>query len=278
MGDFIVAVPVSGYSGWRFLERTAERQKQTFESSPQIRRDLEYFRTNIAKATTAEALVADRGLLKVALGAFGLDDDIDKKAYVLKVLAEGTESDKAFANRIVDKRYRAMAEAFGYGNLGGANSAKPGFAHNIAERYKTRQFEVAIGEADPSMRLAMGLSRQLPELLNSSASDSSVWFQILGNPPLRTVFETAYGLPRSFGSLDVDKQRDILRARTDRFLGDSSAQVFGDPANIEKLLQRYFLRKQLAEGPAAGVPGSAALSLLTNAAGSMAGLFQSRLL
>ncbi len=277
MSDFVATIPVSGYPGWRFLERTVERQKQAFDNSAQIRRDLEYFRTNITKATTAEALVSDQRLLRVALGAFGLGDDINKKAYVLKVLAEGTETDKAFANRIVDKRYRAMAEAFGYGNLSGANTLKSGFAQDIAERYKTQQFEVAIGDADPSMRLAMGLSRQLPELLNSSVSDSSAWFQILGNPPLRAVFEMAYGLPRSFGSLDVDKQRDILRARTDRFLDDSSARVFNDPANIEKLLQRYFLRKQLAEGPAAGVPGSAALSLLTNAAGSMAGLFQSRL-
>ncbi len=277
MSDFIATIPVSGYAGWRFLERTVERQQRAFDNSAQVKRDLEYFNANIANATTAENLVADRRLLRVALGAFGLDDDISKKAYVLKVLSEGTEAKQAFANRLVDKRYRAFAEAFGYGNRLGAKVKDAGFAQTISERYRIRQFEVAIGEADQSMRLAMGFSRQIPELLNSATTDSSAWFQILGNPPLRAVFETAYGLPRSFGALDVDRQREILRDKTNRLTGDPAAQGFRDPANVEKLLQRFFLRKQMAEGPSAGVRGSAALSLLTNAAGSMASLFQSRL-
>ena len=40
---------------------------------------------------SAADLVADRRLLKVALGAFGLEGEIDKKAFIRKVLEEGTD-------------------------------------------------------------------------------------------------------------------------------------------------------------------------------------------
>ncbi len=80
MIGFQPIVPQTGYVGWRFLERTTETQRVAFEKSPELLRDLEYFKENISKATTAEDLVNDRRLLRVALGAFGLEDDLGKRA------------------------------------------------------------------------------------------------------------------------------------------------------------------------------------------------------
>ncbi len=47
-----------------------------------------YFEANIGKVETAADLVGDRRLLKVALGAFGMDGEIDKRAFLRKVLEE----------------------------------------------------------------------------------------------------------------------------------------------------------------------------------------------
>ena len=70
-------VPLTGYVGWRFLQNTLERQQETFNQSSQVQRDTTYFRENIGKIQTAEELVNDRRLLSVALGAYGLDEDIN---------------------------------------------------------------------------------------------------------------------------------------------------------------------------------------------------------
>ncbi len=66
-----------------------EAQRNAFRSDPTMTRATETFREKIGTIKTAEALVADRQLLDVALTAFGLEDDINAKAFIEKVLAEG---------------------------------------------------------------------------------------------------------------------------------------------------------------------------------------------
>ena len=70
-------LPTGGLVGWRYLVRTEASQSELVRRSPDISRESAHFRDRIANIETAADLVADRQLLKVALGAFGLDDDID---------------------------------------------------------------------------------------------------------------------------------------------------------------------------------------------------------
>jgi len=97
---FQPVVPLSGYAGFAFLERTLETQQQAFNSSASIQRDTEYFLENIEKVETAEALVNDRRLFTVALGAFGLSDDINNKFFLQKVLEDGTLDPDALSNKL----------------------------------------------------------------------------------------------------------------------------------------------------------------------------------
>ena len=277
MIGFQPVVSQQGYEGWRFLERTIEPQKAAFEKSPEILRDLEYFKLNVHKATSAQDLVNDRRLLKVALGAFGLGEDLDKRAYVLKALVEGTDDEKSFANRMVDSRYREFSRAFGYGNLLGAQVVHSEFSERVMSQYKGRQFEVAVGEGNQSMRLALTFVREIASFANSEKADTSAWFEVMGNSPIRQVFEASFGLPKSFGSLDVDKQREMLREKSGKMFGDSSLSAFRDPANVNKLLKMFFFHQQLAENSGLSAPGVVALTLLKSSANGMAQFFQSRL-
>src|SRR5690606_39015084 len=93
--SFQPTIPMGGLAGWRFLERTAAAQRAAFERGPELARDIAYFQERIAAVGSAEELVADRRLLKVALGAFGLEDEIDKKAFVRKVLEGGTDDPRS---------------------------------------------------------------------------------------------------------------------------------------------------------------------------------------
>ena len=87
---FQPATGLGGYAGWTVLQRTLGAQTKTFETQPEVAREEAYFRQKIGQIKTAEALVADRRLLKVSLEAFGLGSDLDNRAFVQKVLAEGT--------------------------------------------------------------------------------------------------------------------------------------------------------------------------------------------
>jgi len=128
-------IPLTGYTGWRFLQRTMENQKTAFENDPTIQRATEYFKENISKVSTAEDLVSDRRMLSVALGAFGLDDDIDNKFFVQKILEEGTLDDGALANLLSDSRYADFSRTFGFGDFPIPNTVLSDFSDLMVERY-----------------------------------------------------------------------------------------------------------------------------------------------
>ena len=74
--SFQPIIPMSGLGGWAFLNATRNSQTKAFEQSPAISRDTDYFEARIGDIDSAEALVSDRRLLRVALGAFGLQDQM----------------------------------------------------------------------------------------------------------------------------------------------------------------------------------------------------------
>lgn len=263
--SYTPVVPLSGLAGWRFLQRTESAQKAAFDKSADVEKDVAYFTDNIGDIKSAADLVANRRLLKVALGAFGLSDKIDAKAFIRKALEEGTEADDAFANRLSDTTYAKMAKAFGFGNKAGAQTAVAGFAAEITAAYKTNAFQTAVGEVNDTMRLAMNFRDQIADL---AAGDGKSWYTVLASKPLRAVFEGAYGLPKSFVNIDIDKQRDILAAQTEKLFGEDTLAAFQDPAAVEKVLNRFLARAQLDEGVSPSSRGAAALSLLQSNTGS----------
>lgn len=268
------SVPISGIAGWRFMQRTQETQQAAFAASPALDRELTYFKENISKIESAEDLVNDFTLFKVALGAFGLEESIADKFFLKKVLEEGSEEDDAFAMKLTDTSYRELAEAFGFGNAGGSRVAESDFAQKITEAYEVRQFEKAVGDSDSSMRLALNLEREIGKYADSDFPETVGWFQIMANEPLREVIETAYGLPASIGTLDIDRQREIFQEATERVFGSISLDVFQDPENVDKLLRNFFAQEQINNGPGPLTKGMSALTLMENAVTAAASFAQ----
>ncbi|MEO1136895.1 MAG: DUF1217 domain-containing protein [Pseudomonadota bacterium] len=273
---FSPAIPLGGYLGWRVFENSADRQFEIFKNTPAVERNLEYFRENIAGATTAETLVKDRQLLTVALGAYGLEEEINKRAFIQKILEDGTDISTSFANRLNDPRWRSFARDFGYGNFTGPRVGTELFKERTANNYLERAFEARVGEVNTDMRLAMNFRREIAVIAESASVDTAGWFQIMGQPPLRAVMEAALGLPASIGQTDIDKQRDLFERKAEQFFGGRTPAVFKDPVKVEDALRRFFLQSEIQNGPTASTPGSAALSILTG--GSAANLFVSNTL
>jgi hypothetical protein len=259
---FTPVVPFGGYSGWSFLSRTMAAQKSAFVADATLQRDEAYFRENIGKADTAEKLVADRRLLSVALSAFGLDADIDSKFFVKKILEDGTLKTGALANKLADKRYLEFSKAFGFGDFPIANTQKSDFPDKILAAFEARKFETAVGEQDEDMRLALNAKRELGVLANRSLSENGKWYTALGSAPLRSVLQTALGLPSSFASIDIDKQLGILKDYSEKYLGSPDVSQFADPEKVEKLVRLFLVRSQAQTG---ATTQSAALTLLQQA-------------
>lgn len=258
---FQPVVPLSGYGGWRFLNRTIEAQKETFAESGSIQRQMDYFRDNIGSIKTAEDLVNDRQLLNVALDAFGLSEDINAKAFIQKVLDDGTLDTSALSNKLSDKRYAALSKAFGFGDFDTPRTQLSYFADEVLEKFVDRSFEVAVGTVDNDMRLALNLSDALTEIADNASSNRAQWFGVMGNTAVRAVFDGALGLPDSFGSLDIDKQLETYLDRSERVFGTDTVADFSDPDLQEQLIRTYLIRASIGQiDPTTS--GAVALSLL----------------
>jgi hypothetical protein len=269
--SYTPAIPLGGYAGWAFLTRTRAAQMEAFVASPTLQRDEAYFRDRIGGISTAEDLVADRRLLSVALGAFGLESDIANKYFIRKVLEDGTLDPDALANKLADKRYLEFSKAFGFGDYTTPRTKLSDFADTILEGYRTRSFEAAVGEQSDQMRLALNAQRELATLAGRSLTDDARWFSVMGSAPLREVFQTALGLPSAFAAIDLDQQLATFRDRAESVLGSSEISMFSDPGKIEELIRVFVVRAEAQSNSTVYSAQSTALTLLQSA-GARGGL------
>jgi hypothetical protein len=259
---FSPTLPFAGYSGWTFLKRTMPTQRAAFDASAGQMRNEDYFRKNIGKITSAEELVADRRLLQVALGAYGLESDINNKYFIKKVLADGTLKEGTLANRLSNKQYEKMSAAFGFGDFSTPRNKLSDFADKTMALFKERQFESAVGEQNGDYRIALNAERELPALALKSGSEDTLWYTVLGNIPLRRVFERALGLPSSFGTIDLDQQLSTMKSRLEKRFGTDSVRQFSDPEKVESLIRRFLVQSDITNASAQTSRASAALELL----------------
>ncbi|QFT58360.1 hypothetical protein FIU94_05930 [Sulfitobacter sp. THAF37] len=259
---FQPVVPISGLAGWRFLQRTYDTQFDTFSKGATLQRDAEYFRENIGQVRTAEDLTSDRRLMTVALSAFGLQDDVDNRYFIRKVLEEGVTNEDALANRFSDPRYRELSEAFGFGPGEYLKTGEVDFAEAIITRHLTNSFEVAAGEQDASMRVALYAQRELAELAGGDMSNDAKWFTVMGDPPMRQLFETAFNLPAALGQIDIDQQLQVFKDAAKSVLGSDDLSLFTAPEARDDLITKFVVRDQIRSFSAGMSGTSIALTLL----------------
>ncbi|WP_424974826.1 DUF1217 domain-containing protein [Dinoroseobacter sp. S124A] len=259
---FQPVVPTGGVVGWNFLNRTMEAQRAAFTQTESYQRDEDYFRANIGGIRSAEELVEDRRLLSFALDAFGLGDDIGNKYFIQKVLEDGTEDAAALSNRLSDKRYKEFSDAFGFGAGQFPRNQLSFFSDEIVAKNEDSLFEEAVGNVDGDLRIALNLRRELSEIATDDMSETAKFYTVLGNPPLRTAFETAFRLPSAFATLDIDKQVETLQDRVESSFGAATISQFSDDDLTERLVQQFLVQSDIQSFEATSSPAAIALALL----------------
>lgn len=251
-----ITVGLTGLAGWRVLQRMEARQVEATAKDPVVQRATAYFQENLTAATSAEDLVSDYKMLQVALGAFGLEDDASGKAFIRKVLESDLGDSASLANRLGDKRYLKLAQAF----QDRSDAAKASQA--ITEAYVQNQFEQRVGEGDESYRLALNARDEVTAFAARTSSDKTMWYEVLGNESLRTVFEGAFGMTSSVANLSIDRQLELFMSASERVLGSSSFSEIAADATLDKLITRYLALSQI-QGSTTSNRYTAALTLLS---------------
>ena len=260
--SFKVSLVGNGISAWRFLKATHQQQRDAFAASAQVTRATERFAAKAGSFAKPEDVMADRIVRQVALQSFGLQDDIDNIYFMTKILDDGTSNRDALANRLADSRYRDFSAAFGFGEVLPPRVQEPGFTDRIVSRYIDQGFELAVGQTDDALRQALNFDRMLPQIAKTTSSNDAAWFKIMGTPNLRNVVETALGLPKAFGRIDLDQQLESLKDLSrKRFGSDEMRDIASGPIR-EKAINLFLLRQQVSRGFASS-SNAIALQLLS---------------
>lgn len=238
----------TGLVAWRNLQRTLPSQMEVFSNSAEQKRLTTHFEQKAGSLKSAEDVVADRQILSVALGAYGLQDDLSNRFFVKRILAEGASDADSLANRMSDSRYKNLATDFAFDGLGSFVGLLPSAAEEMIHNYRAQSFAVLVGETRPNLRLALNAETEFQKLADLDVSEDAKWFLVMGNPPLRSVLETALGLPASFGQLDIDKQLEVFRDKSLSTFGVGEIDELASHGLSSDVIDRFLLRDQLKQG------------------------------
>jgi len=249
------------YPIFQALQQTRDRQFAAFERDPLVSREAAYFMERAGQVKSVEEFLADRRLLAVALSAFGMDEEINYLGRIKKVLSESVADKDALANKLIDPRFKEIAEAFKFAELGTFNLGLSAFRRDIVAKYKTNEFEKFLGEQNPALREVEYFRRKVGEVENT--------YDILGDKVLRSVVTFGLQLPVEIALQSVEKQKALIDARVD-------IEDFKDPEFVEKFAARYLILKDseatqqgFAFGAGSTVPNAFAVTLLQSAGGSL---------
>jgi len=256
-----------GLAGWSFLQSSLESQEATFASSSDIKRSRDALSEALSEPFSLDDLMSDRQVLRPVLQAFGLESEIDKGAFIRRIIEDGPDDTNGFARRLNNPDFIALSRTFAAdedGLIRISNSQK----EEIVTNFQREAFEVAVGDQEPDLRLALNFDKTVREFAADSATDNAFWFRVIGNAPLYEIFDSAFILPDGFLNLDIDRQAEKLQERAEQILGDDPVGQLTTDEGVETLTRKFLLQRQLENGPDGFSSGSIALSLLGGGLGS----------
>lgn len=228
------------------LDRTARQQP--------VARAGEQYLSEVSKVETVDDFLSNDKVYRYAMKAFGLEDMTYAKAFMRKVLTEGIDDPKSFANSLSDQRYKDFAETFNFARYGETALAFDRAQQGVVDKYVRQTLEEDTGTQSKGARLALYFERNAP--------DVSSYYSILADPALLKVVQVAFSIPSETGAMDIDKQASLFKSKFE--LADLQ-----DPARLQKLLTRFTGLYDVSEG--AIQTASPALSLFAGSSATIDG-------
>jgi len=210
---------INTYVGYQLIVKDLGKSIERVQSEPMVKRETEYYLENITKVKTIKDFVADSRLFNYAMKAHGLEDMAYAKAFMVKALEGGIDSNDSFANKMTDPKYREFVDTFNFARYGDTATIFTKAQQGTVDKYLRQTLEQNAGSDNEGVRLALYFDRKASSIDNA--------FEILADPALTKVVYTALGLPPTFQSANIDKQAKLIAERID-FADFKDADLTGE--------------------------------------------------
>ncbi|MGO4527396.1 DUF1217 domain-containing protein [Microvirga sp. 2MCAF35] len=215
---------ISTMTRYQMLQTNPVLTKTLTQNDAMVKRDTEYYLANISKVKSVDEFVKDYRLFTYAMKAYGLEDMAYAKAFMKKVLSEGTTSSTSMANKLVDPRYKEFAKAFDFAAKGDKATSEASATTEAVSKYYQQTLEAKEGEQNEGVRLALYFKRK--------ASSVTSTMGLLADKRLLTFMQTAFNIPKEASKASIDLQVRNLEKHI-------NIKDLQDPKKVDKLIQRF---------------------------------------
>lgn len=222
---------VSGYALYKSLssDKIAANTAR-FAKSGTVQSEIDYFREKLAKVETVDDFLKDYRLLKFALTAYDMEDQLEYPARIKQILKDDPLASNALVNRMTNAGYRQINADFAFNSKGVAKLKDATFVDGLVEKYKNARYEISLGEVNPNVADAMYFQRKVSKVKSG--------YDIIGDPVFFDVALTALNLPRSIATTKVERMKSTIESKLDM-------TKLNDPTYVRKLVERYLVLKDV---------------------------------
>ncbi len=189
------------------VARNLPKSLERAAAVPQTANESAYYLANIGKIKSIDDFLSNDRIFRYAMKAFGLEEMTYAKGLIRKVLTEGVDTASSFANKLTDPRYKELATTFNFARYGSATTSFDRTQKPMTERYVRQVFEEQQGSQNENVRLALYFERKASGLKNA--------YEVLADPALLKVVQTALGIPASTSMMPIDKQAEMISKKLD---------------------------------------------------------------
>jgi hypothetical protein len=215
---------ITTYTSYAMITRDLPKSLERVAEKPEVARETDYYLANIGSVKSVDDFMNDTRLYNYALKAHGLEDMAYAKAFIRKVLTEGTDDKEDFANKLTDSRYKSLVDSLNFAAYGAGATAFDKAQKGVVDKFQRQTLEEDAGEDNMGVRLALYFERTAPTIKSG--------MEILADDALSEVVRTALALPDEIIGADLDRQAKYIEDKV-------KIEDFQDPAKVNKFLERF---------------------------------------
>lgn len=224
---------------YKLFAADSARALDRIQSKPQIAREVQYYKENIANIKTIEDFIDDDRIFATVMEAYGLEEMTYAKGFIRKLLEGGLEDSDSMANRLTDPRYKELAEDFNFVKTEGATTAFTKVTVGVLDKFYQQNLEAEAGDQNAGVRLAMYFQRK--------AEDIETTLSILADPAFLKFVQTTFALPTQMSYQSLDKQVELIETKLD-------IEDFKDPEKLQDMVNQFLSRWDLQNPTTVSVP------------------------
>jgi hypothetical protein len=228
---FVSSSVLSAYPLYKRLTPEFMAQNtQKVSKSASVQNEVAYFKARVARVETVDDFLKDSRLLRFALKAYNLEDQMEFPARIKQIMKDDATDSRSLVQRMTSPGYREINAAFDFFRKGVTKLKSDAFQQEIVARYYSARNVDTLTEMSPDLADALHFERMIGK--------AKTGYDILGDRILFGVVLKALNLPPQAGTTKIERLKELIESKLD-------FSRLNDSKYVRSLVERYLIMKDV---------------------------------